>query len=218
MNPNTVHLFVFDSLSDWEPGYAIAGINTPAFQRTPGRYRVATVGPSTEPITTMGGVRVLPDITLDSLQPADSALLILPGGTAWDEGKYSAAAEKAKTFLAAGVPVAAICGATAGLARAGLLDARCHTSNSPDYLKATQYRGASFYRNAAAVTDGDLITAGGVAPLDFAYQIFKRLDLYRAETLEAWLALFKTGEMSHYVAMIQSLGNAADRTDKEPGP
>jgi putative intracellular protease/amidase len=209
MKRETVHLFVFDSLSDWEPGYAIAGINNPAFQSRPGRYRVETVGLSATPVRTMGGVAVLPDATLDSLEPSHSAMLILPGGLAWDEGKNGQAAHKAQEFLAAGVPVAAICGATAGLARVGLLDDRRHTSNSLDYLKATQYRGAALYRDQRAVTDGDLITAGGVAPLDFAYQIFQRLNLYKAATLDAWYALFKTGDMANYLAMVASAGGAA---------
>ena len=52
------------------------------------------------------------------------------------------AVEVARVFLKAGVPVAAICGATAGLARGGLLDGCRHTSNSKEYLAATQYRGA----------------------------------------------------------------------------
>gem|GEM_PF-5819719 len=29
MRQETVHVFVFDTLSDWEPGYAVAGINNP---------------------------------------------------------------------------------------------------------------------------------------------------------------------------------------------
>jgi putative intracellular protease/amidase len=210
MKIETVHVFVFDSLSDWEPSYAIAGINNPMFQLTPGRYRIATVGMTAKPIRTMGGLTVLPDTTLDSLTPSQSAMLILPGGLIWDEGKNAEAAEKAKAFLASGIPVAAICGATAGLARAGLLDTRCHTSNSSDYLKATQYQGASFYRNEPTVTDANLITAGGLASLDFAHQIFKRLDLYKPKTLAAWYALFKTGNMSHYFAMVQSAGNPSN--------
>jgi putative intracellular protease/amidase len=68
-------------------------------------------------------------------------MLILPGGTARDEGKHRVAAEKARQFLAADVPVAAICGATAGLARAGLLDDKRHTSNARDYLQASHYGG-----------------------------------------------------------------------------
>jgi len=37
---------------------------------------------------------------------------------------------------------AAICGATASLARGRLLDNRQHTSNAREYLAATQYTGA----------------------------------------------------------------------------
>ena len=58
--PRTVHLFVFDTLSDWEPGYAVAGINNPQFQREPGRYAIQTLSLGGRPITTAGGVRIEP--------------------------------------------------------------------------------------------------------------------------------------------------------------
>jgi hypothetical protein len=48
-----VHLFVFDTLADWETGYAIAGINNPDAQTNPGRYQIKTVGLTTEPVTTI---------------------------------------------------------------------------------------------------------------------------------------------------------------------
>src|SRR5690349_12981053 len=116
MEQQTVHLFVFDTLSDWEPVYAIAGLNNPAWQTQPGRYQVKTVGESREPVKTIGGVTILPDMTLAELEPSQSALLILPGSDDWAEGKHIEAREKAKAFLAADVPVAAICGATVGMA------------------------------------------------------------------------------------------------------
>jgi len=200
----TVHLFIFDTLSDWEPGYAVAGINNPAFQLQPGRFRVSTVALEARPVTTVGGLMVLPHLTLDKLDPRDSAMLILPGGKLWDDGKNGEAAAMAKRFLAAGVPVAAICGATAGLARAGVLDLMRHTSNSPDYLKATQYQGAALYQDQPAVTDGILITAGATAAIEFAYHIFKKLELYSNDTLEAWLGLFKTGNPGYYAALTQA--------------
>jgi hypothetical protein len=53
-----VHLFVFDSLSDWEPGFAVAGINNPQFQLNPGRYRIRTVALRRGSISTMGGIRI----------------------------------------------------------------------------------------------------------------------------------------------------------------
>jgi putative intracellular protease/amidase len=187
----TVHLYVFDSLADWEAGYVVAGINNPAMQRDPGRFRVRTVGTSREPVTTIGGVRILPDLALAELDPGDSAMLILPGGERWDEGGNREAADTARAFLEAGVPVAAICGATAGLARAGLLDDRPHTSNAAEYLAATGYGGGALYRDEPAVADGEVITASGVAPVHFAYQVFRRLGVYDDEMLEGWFGLFR---------------------------
>src|SRR5262245_34830944 len=137
MEQRHVHLFVFDSVSDWEYGYAVAGINNPQFQQHPGRYRVRTVALRQALVTTIGGLRIQPDLSLDQLTPAASDMLIIPGGTAWDEGRNGDAVEAARAFLTSGVPVAAICGATAGLARGGLLDDRRHTSNAPVYLAGT---------------------------------------------------------------------------------
>ena len=201
MEAETVHLFVFNSMADWEPSYAIAGINNPRFQRQPGRYRVATVGLTQDPVTTTGGVRIQPESALASISPDDSAMLILPGGEAWERGENAEAIAKAAEFLADEVPVAAICAATLALARAGFLDNRLHTSNAPEYLKASGYHGRSLYRDIPAIADDNLITASGIAPVDFAYQIFGRLQLYSDAALDAWYALFKRGDASKYYAL-----------------
>jgi putative intracellular protease/amidase len=59
-----------------------------------------------------------------------------PGGTSWDcTHDDDPAVEAARAFVNEGVPVAAICGATSGLARGGLLDDRAHTSNAKEYLE-----------------------------------------------------------------------------------
>ncbi len=201
MDQQTVHLFVFSSMADWEPALAIAGINNPRFQREPGRFRVATAGLTTDPVTTMGGVRILPDMALADLDPQASAMLILPGGDAWEQGENIEAVTRAAEFLASGVPVAAICAATLALARAGFLDNRLHTSNAPDYLKATGYRGSGLYRRIPAIADDNLITASGVAPIEFAYQIFGMLRLYSDATLDAWYSLYKTGDASKFYSL-----------------
>ena len=200
--PRTVHLFVFNTLADWEPGFAVAGINNPDGQKAPGRYQVRTVAATRDAITTIGGIRILPDMSLDQLDPAESAMLILPGGESWDQGGNLEAVEKAKAFLAAGVPVAAICGATAGLARGGILNTRKHTSNAPEYLAATGYRGAHLYQPADVVSDQNVITASAMSSLEFARAIFARLDLYEDKVLEAWYGLFKTGDPKYYAALV----------------
>jgi len=93
----------------------------------------------------------------------------------------------ARTFLAADIPVAAICGATIALAQAGCLDHQLHTSNDLGYLQATcpAYAGEAHFKGDPAVTDGNLITASGVAPLEFAYHLLRKLNVFRTETLEA---------------------------------
>jgi putative intracellular protease/amidase len=201
----TAHLYVFDGLADWEPAFAIAGINNPQFQREPGRWQVQTVGVSRAMIRSIGGVAVLPDMALQDLQAFDSGLLILPGGARWeDETAHLQATRKALDFLEAGVPVAAICGATAGLARAGALDHRAHTSNALRYLNGTGYDGAANYRDEAAVRAGGLITAGGMAPLEFAREIFVQLGLYDDAVLDAWYRLHKTGKSEWFARLVEA--------------
>ena len=51
MEKQIVHLFVFNTLADWETGYAVAGINNPDMQKQPGRYQIQTVGLEAEPVT-----------------------------------------------------------------------------------------------------------------------------------------------------------------------
>ena len=187
----TVHLAVYETLADWEPGYAVAHINRDDWQRTPGRYRVQTVGERVDrPVTTAGGVRILPDLTLADLHPEESAMLILPGADIALEGGIAAFAAKAREFLDAGVPVAAACGATAALAAEGLLDDRDHTSNAPEFLAATGYGGGERYVAAPAVTDRGLTTASGVAPVDFAVEILAALSVYEPGVLRSWRKLY----------------------------
>ncbi|GGR83888.1 putative protease YoaZ [Streptomyces aureoverticillatus] len=190
--PRTVHLAVYDTLADWETGYATAYLARAG-------HELRTVALTREPVTSVGGVRVQPDLALDELRPEDSELLILPGADLWDTGDSLAPfARAARSFLDAGVPVAAICGATAGLAREGLLDDRAHTSAVPMYLDATGYRGAGRYVESDAVTDGDLITAGPTEPVAFAREVLKRMGAFEGEKLDAWYRLFHDSDPTAY--------------------
>jgi putative intracellular protease/amidase len=205
MHDNAVYLFVFDTMADWEAAFAVAAINNPQFQQTPGHFRVVTVGLNREPITTMGGLRIQPDAALGEISPHESVMLILPGGEQWEVGCNAAAIETARIFIANCVPVAAICAATLALARAALLDNRYHTSNARGYLAASGYRGGRWYRDEPAVSDQGVITASGVAPIEFAREILRALDVYNACSLDAWYTLFKHGDASRYCELAQTL-------------
>jgi putative intracellular protease/amidase len=208
MKPKDVHLLVLDTLSDWEPGFAIAYLNEPA-PGMPSRYRVRSVGLSREPVVTKGGLRVLPELAVDELSPAESALLILPGSDIWAEPRTDVALEKALAFVKARVPVAAICGGTAGLARAGLLDTRRHTSNAPEFLASTGYAGASYYVNQSVVEDDGVITAPATASLEFARHLLEKLQVFSGPALEAWYALYRTGKPEHYFAFVEAVKQQA---------
>ncbi|MQY36101.1 putative protease YdeA [Streptomyces sp. RB17] len=207
MSDVTVHLAVYDSLADWE-----TGLTTACLARA--GHRILTVGPTTEPVTSIGGLRIQPDLALDDLHPADSALLILPGADLWTGTSAAAAAgtddlapfaRTARAFLDAGVPVAAICGATAGLAREGLLDDRAHTSAAASYLAATGYAGGARYLETDAVTDGGLITAGPTEPVAFAREVLRLLGVYEGEVLDAWYRLHHDSDAEAY-AVLQRAG------------
>jgi len=202
MGTATAHLCIYDTLADWEVGYLLVELRTGRFTGKP--WDIVTVAESREPITTMGGLRIVPDMVLDDLDPAESNLLILPGGDIWDAGGGRAFAAAAVHFLEAGVPVAAICGATAGLARAGLLDHRRHTSAAPEYLMMTGYAGRDYYVNERAVADGDLITAGPQSPVQFARATLGRLGLASERTLEAYEALFHRSDPAAFPVLMQA--------------
>jgi putative intracellular protease/amidase len=134
-------------------------------------------------------------------------MLILPGGTSWDRTHNDdPAVETARAFMKEDVPVAAICGATSGLARGGLLDDRAHTSNAKEYLEHQPgYRGAASYREERAVTDRGVITAGSTAPVDFARAVFVALDMYEKSVLDAWYGLFLTGDPKYFQQLMQAV-------------
>lgn len=201
MTEATVHLAVYDTFADWEVGHVTAHIHKPLWHRTPGRFAVRTVGAGTDPVTSMGGLRVTPDVALADLRPQDSVMLILPGSDIFHTDAFAPFVAKAREFLDAGVPVAAICGATGGLAMAGTLDNRPHTSNAAEFLIGLGYQGKDFYRDEPAVTDGDLITASGVAPVEFARAIMARLGVFEPDVLASWYKLYGQHDPAGFVEL-----------------
>ncbi|GHC75465.1 putative protease YoaZ [Nocardiopsis terrae] len=185
-----LHLAVYDQMADWQYGHAVAHVRAGIGPHGAGSRRVLTVGFTGAPVTTAGGLTVLPDLALPQLKPSASAMLVLPGAPEWDTSPEMMAplASAAGIFLDAGIPVAAVGDATAGLAREGLLDHRDHTGTR-EKLLATGYAGAHRYRSEPAVTDTDLVTAGPTAAVEFAREVLARLDAHTSRTLDAWYRL-----------------------------
>ncbi|HGM3509085.1 TPA: type 1 glutamine amidotransferase family protein [Clostridioides difficile] len=201
MKNRKVYMYVFDTMSDWEVAYLTAELNTGRyFKKGLKPLKVITVGIDKNPIITMGGLKVLPEITVDEFNMESKDLLILPGGNTWLSIDHKIILEKAKEALIQGSIVAAICGATLGLAKKGLLDFRNHTSNDLEFLKMVipNYCGEKYYKMESVVNDENLVTASGVAPLEFTFQVLKILEVFESEALNSWLNLYKTHNSKYF--------------------
>jgi putative intracellular protease/amidase len=188
-----VHVLVFEGFADWEPAHALAEL------RRSGNRIVRTVGFTREPVTSMGGLRVIPDLDLKEVHVAEVELLILPGGDLWESEDYPRQLLEPllAELVAAETPVAAICGGTLALGRAGVLDDRRHTSNMRSYLpdNVPTYAGADRYVDEGAVRDRHVITASGLAAVDFAREIFAELAVFDAADRAMWFDIFKHGKL-----------------------
>lgn len=193
----------FDSFADWEPGYLLAELRSGRFTGQP--HDVVVAGESLEPVTTMGGLRLLPDVILSDVDPISADLLVLPGGEIWETDDSAAFVELATRFIAAGKPVAAICGAVFGLATGGLLDDRRHTGAAAEYLAASGYAGAEHYVDARAVADveGVVVTAGPDSPVQFATATLMALGLMTEQGREAYEGVFHRADPAAYPGLME---------------
>jgi putative intracellular protease/amidase len=192
MPDKAIYLLVVPGFADWEPAHAMAEL------RRNGGYRTETVGFSAAPVESMGGLRVQPTQVLDSIRPEDVAVFILPGGDRWEAAPPEPELVTVlRTLDSQGTPLAAICGATVAIARAGLLRGRHHTSNGLAYLRehVADYAEAAHYVDAPAVRDRGLITASGLADVEFAREIMAELGVLSAADRDLWTTLFRSGRL-----------------------
>ncbi len=204
----TIYVYILDTLADWELGHVTSELHSGRFFKKGAEHvSLKTVSYSNEPITTMGGMTIVPDCLIDDIVVSETSVLLLPGANTWNDPKHGAIIEKAGELLSIGAMVGAICGATAALANVGLLDTRPHTSNGPGFLEmfCPGYKGQNFYIDEPSVADNNLITAGSTGGLLWAKQIIEYLGVFESNTLEAWYAYFSTGKPEHFFALMQSL-------------
>lgn len=205
------YIYILNTLADWEIGYLTAELKSGRYlDKTRPSIELVKIGNTNEPIKTMGGITIAPDESIDSIRFKEDDLLILPGADTWMEEENKKVIDIVSDIIDKKVIIAAICGATFALANKGILNDRNHTSNDMEVLKmfCPEYTGENFYLNQPAVTDGNLITASGLTPLEFSYEVLKRINVMKAETVEAWYQLYKTNESTYYHALMESLKEA----------
>lgn len=184
-----VFILLFDGFSDWEIAYL-----TPELQKSE-KLELHYFSFDNQPVTSMGGLSILPSIPINEVDEREMDMLILPGGTFWETEENQKIKSLVKSHLTAGKKIAAICAATTFLGKQGALDQVKHTSNDLGYLKkvAPQYNGEQNYQYTLAVADKNITTANGIAPIEFAKEVFIQLEIFDLNYIEKWFQLFKNG-------------------------
>ena len=205
-----IYMYVLDTMADWENGYLLQGLTLQNMLGT--RYfEIQTVAKSKQPIVTASGIKIIPDITLNEIDEDNAAALLLIGADTWLEIENEAVLKIAEKFYNEKKIVAAICGATLGLAKFDMLNNCNHTSNALFYLQnIPNYKGGKLYIDEPAVKENRLITAGSAGSLLWAKYILEELAIYSRETIDAWYNYFLTGQAAYFSQLLHSFDKQAD--------
>ncbi len=168
----TIVTILTEGFADWET--ALLNAVAHSFYKVDTRF----ASPGGKPVTSSGGMRVVPDLALETLDPADYDAILVNGGSIWQTPEAPELAPLLAASKAQNKLIGLICDGTVAGARAGLLDAIRHTSNGAGYLDPTGYAGKALYRDtAAAVSDGGIVTAAGTSPVSFMVAVMEGLGL-----------------------------------------
>ena len=159
------------------------------------KYVNKFVAPTMEPVKSIGGFRVLPDYSFDTM-PEDYAALVLVGGFGWGTPIADKVVLLVKHAIEKGKIVGAICNAASFMAKHGFLNNIKHTGNGIEQLKIwgeANYTNPSGYVNAQAVSDANIVTANGSATLEFAKELLLLLENDTPERIEMYYQFNKQG-------------------------
>lgn len=69
----------------------------------------------------------------------------------------------------------------------------------------SNYSGEKYYKREVAVNDKNLVTASGIAPLEFTVEVLRVLDVFKPEVLNLWLNLYKTHESKYFFGLMKEI-------------
>lgn len=160
------------------------------------KYVNKIVAPTLEPVTAIGGFRILPDYSLENL-PDDYAALILIGGYGWlNPVVANEVVPIVSKALHDGKIVGAICNGASFMAKHGFLSGVKHTGNGLEQLKlwgAEDYSNSEGYIHAQAVSDGKIVTANGSGVLEFTKELLLLLENDTPDRVEMYYQFNKQG-------------------------
>jgi len=155
--------------------FSVTRLDEAARREEPSPFEVLLVAETAEPVTATGGLRVIPDVTLDACPPLD--VLVVPGG--WgtrseikNERLLAWIGARGKTVET----LTSVCTGSMLLGQAGLLDGRHATT----HWRALPWMRESFpavtvEEKLHVVEDGNVLTSAGIsAGIDMALRVVAR--------------------------------------------
>lgn len=150
----------------------------PVFRLLEAGWEVDIAAPKVEKLAGEHDYHIVPDKTIDAVDPDEYDLLIIPGGT--PDGapatvsKIKKAQEIAQSFFAKNKPVASICHGPYTLVSADLVKGRRLTSYWHDGVPEEIRAAGGIWEDQDAVVDGNLITSRWPADLSaFMREVMK---------------------------------------------
>ncbi|RGY99440.1 DJ-1/PfpI family protein [Clostridium sp. AM58-1XD] len=187
----TVLFLILDQYADWEAAYLSALLAALGQDR----FSAKTVSLTTDSVRSIGGFTVLPDYDIQSA-PKDFEGLILVGGMSWRKEEARQVEPLVQAALDRKKVLAGICDASGFLGTMGVLNHIRHTANDLNDLKQwakEAYTGEEHYVMQPAVRDGNIVTANGTAPLEFAREVLTALEAAPEINIMEWYNFHKYG-------------------------
>lgn len=194
-NRKKVLLVLLDEYSDWEGAFLSTALHNGIVPGGEVKYKVHAIAPTLNAVRSIGGFRTSPDYSFENV-PKEYEALILVGGNRWDSPEAELVVPLVQKALDSGKLVGAICGGASFLCAHGFLNHVKHTGNGLEELQqwgGERYINEAGYVNAQAVSDGNVVTANGLAYLEFTREVLLRLEAGTVESIEMWYDFYKNG-------------------------
>ena len=180
---------ILEQWADWELAYISSAVN----MLGGGKFENKTVSLTKNAVTSIGGVKCLPDYDLLTL-PSDYGAVILIGGMSWHNENAMQVKPLIDACIKSGKVVGAICDACRFLGSIGALNGAKHTANDLNELKQySSYTNEQGFMHRQAVLDNNVITANGTAALEFAQEVLRALLVSTEEQIKGWYDFHKLG-------------------------
>lgn len=193
---NEILYILLPDFAAHEMVYLMEAISSDEQQLKPDpKYVNRIVAPSAEPVTAIGGFRVMPDYTFADM-PDDYAALVLVGGYGWLTPAADEVVSVVRKAVEEGKIVGAICNGASFMARAGFLNNVRHTGNGLDQLRmwgGDSYTNPEGYVHRQAVADGRIVTANGSGVLEFTRELLLLLENDTPERIEMYYQFNRRG-------------------------